>query len=29
MMIPRTVKGHHGFDCVVPLVTKENEDCTE
>lgn len=25
-MIPRKVKGHHGYDCIVPFVTKENED---
>ena len=26
MMIPRKVKGHAGYDCIVPFVTKENED---
>ena len=26
MMIPRKVKGHSGYDCIVPFVTKENED---
>jgi len=25
-MIPRKVKGHAGYDCIVPFVTKENED---
>lgn len=29
MMVPRTVKGHKGFDCIVPLVTSEKEDGTE
>ncbi len=29
MMVPRTVKGHKGFDCIVPLVTSEQEDGTE
>ena len=28
-MVPRKMKGHDGFDCIVPLVTKENEDCSE
>lgn len=29
MMVPRVVKGHKGFDCIVPLVTSEKEDGTE
>jgi len=28
MLIPRKLEGYHGYDYVVPLVTKENEDGT-
>lgn len=29
MMVPRRVKGHLGYDCIVPLVTSEQEDGTQ
>jgi surfeit locus 1 family protein len=29
MLVPRKLEGYHGFDYIVPLVTKENEDGSE
>lgn len=29
MLVPRTLEGYTGFDYIVPLVTKENEDGSE